>query len=452
MERKNSYCGKCGRDGKYIREASEDNCLSALFPEIAKEWHPTKNGKLKPSEITAGSNKKIWWQCKKKHIWQASPATRQRSGCKKCTGKGISYMEIRLFTELILLFKDIKWSYQYKGYQADLFIPNLNLAIEIDGYYWHRKENRKKFDIKKNQFFKKNNINLIRVRENGLSLLNTKNDYNTKFFYNSKIVVDELLEKIVLFVDSKNIHKSINNYKKLRTFHNNNSFRKICANLPAPIFENSLEYKHKEISEEWDYSKNFPLIPSMFKSSSNLLISWKCKKNNHSFKATIGNRTILKRGCPFCAGRYATKDNNLKKTHKNLIKEWHPQLNGELKPEQFTPVSGQYVWWICSKGHAYRKTIARRVKQKANCPCKLIEQDYTPLIFPLIRKEFNKDKNILDLSEYRIDDKRNVWWKCKKNHEYKKSIFRRTFYMERCPECKGDAMDFHKDLNQTIKI
>jgi len=36
------------------------NCLATLNPELAKEWHPTKNGKLTPYNIGVGSNKSVW--------------------------------------------------------------------------------------------------------------------------------------------------------------------------------------------------------------------------------------------------------------------------------------------------------------------------------------------------------------------------------------------------------
>ena len=112
-----------------------------------------------------------------------------------------------------------------------------------------------------------------------------------------------------------------------KRFKNNKEYLKIVSNLPSPTFENSLEGKYPLISKEWDYKKNSPLKPSMFKSGSNADIWWICKKNNHSFRAKIANRSQLGRGCPFCAGRYATKSKNLKVTHPNLIKEWNFKLN-----------------------------------------------------------------------------------------------------------------------------
>lgn len=35
--------------------------LATEYPDIANEWHPTKNGILKPTDVTAGSHKKVWW-------------------------------------------------------------------------------------------------------------------------------------------------------------------------------------------------------------------------------------------------------------------------------------------------------------------------------------------------------------------------------------------------------
>ena len=46
--------------------------LKNRFPEIAKQWHPTKNDPLTPDAVSFGSNQRVWWQCQrnKKHEWQ----------------------------------------------------------------------------------------------------------------------------------------------------------------------------------------------------------------------------------------------------------------------------------------------------------------------------------------------------------------------------------------------
>jgi hypothetical protein len=74
--------------------------LSTTHPQIAKEWHPTKNGGLRPEEVTYGSELKVWWQCQDRddHSWQASPNNRTNmgSGCPYCNS-GWTLEKIRAF-------------------------------------------------------------------------------------------------------------------------------------------------------------------------------------------------------------------------------------------------------------------------------------------------------------------------------------------------------------------
>jgi hypothetical protein len=66
------------------------NDLATLEPEVAEQWHPTLNGILKPSMVTAGSHRKVWWQCSKGHVWKAVVYSRtgpQKCGCPVCAGR-----------------------------------------------------------------------------------------------------------------------------------------------------------------------------------------------------------------------------------------------------------------------------------------------------------------------------------------------------------------------------
>lgn len=64
------------------------NDLETLHPELAAEWHPTKNGALEPSDVcgSGGSHKKVWWICPSGHEYIASLGSRIRlhTGCNKC--------------------------------------------------------------------------------------------------------------------------------------------------------------------------------------------------------------------------------------------------------------------------------------------------------------------------------------------------------------------------------
>ncbi len=66
------------------------NDLATLEPAVAASWHPTLNGKLTPQDVTAGSRRKVWWECPDGHAWKAvvySRARGQKSGCPVCAGR-----------------------------------------------------------------------------------------------------------------------------------------------------------------------------------------------------------------------------------------------------------------------------------------------------------------------------------------------------------------------------
>lgn len=62
------------------------NDLSTTHPEIAKEWHPTKNGDLLPTMISKGYGKKIWWLCSDcNEEYESYIGNRIKGyGCKNC--------------------------------------------------------------------------------------------------------------------------------------------------------------------------------------------------------------------------------------------------------------------------------------------------------------------------------------------------------------------------------
>ena len=85
---------------------SVTNSLSNLFPEIANQWHPMKNGDLKPDKIVSGLANPVWWKCPKgpDHEWRQSPSVRttQDVGCPYCSGHRVSVTNslATLFPEL----------------------------------------------------------------------------------------------------------------------------------------------------------------------------------------------------------------------------------------------------------------------------------------------------------------------------------------------------------------
>ena len=87
----------CGCPACYGRCATSDNNLAVCNPDVAKEWHPTKNGDLTPYDVTPSSNQKVWWMCSEGHEWGTTVGSRNSMGtnCKECAyaNRGSHFLE-----------------------------------------------------------------------------------------------------------------------------------------------------------------------------------------------------------------------------------------------------------------------------------------------------------------------------------------------------------------------
>lgn len=65
------------------------NDLATVNPQLSGEWCDKLNGDLKPTMVSKGSHKKVWWECSVGHVWQAVVYSRARdigTGCPVCAG------------------------------------------------------------------------------------------------------------------------------------------------------------------------------------------------------------------------------------------------------------------------------------------------------------------------------------------------------------------------------
>jgi len=56
------------------------------------------------------------------------------------------------------------------------------------------------------------------------------------------------------------------------------------------------------------------------------------------------------------------KRGSLAVINPELSKQWHPQKNGTLTPNDITAGSSKKVWWVCEKGHEWEAVIKNRAK------------------------------------------------------------------------------------------
>ena len=84
------------------------NDLATLEPLLVKQW--SKKNKIKPTEVSIGSHKKVIWRCKKGHEWEAAVKSRtiNKTGCPYCSHNKV----LAGFNDFATLLPDIaaEWS------------------------------------------------------------------------------------------------------------------------------------------------------------------------------------------------------------------------------------------------------------------------------------------------------------------------------------------------------
>ena len=205
----------------------DSNCLANVYPELAKEWHPTKNEGLTPQDVTFGSNKKVWWKCPKgkDHEWITSPSHRRLgTGCPFCTNPSSS-PELRILSELRTIFTKVEHRVIIDGFEVDVFIPELKIGIEYDGKFWH--QSKQEQDLRKNDSLR-NKINLIRVRDKGLFTL-TDDDIKQTTTNITVDIINSILQRILMLkhIESTEVLNRIEAYSNNKKWIASEEFHKL---------------------------------------------------------------------------------------------------------------------------------------------------------------------------------------------------------------------------------
>lgn len=114
------------------------------FKHLLKEWH--EDNVLKPTEMTYSSNKVVIWKCStnKSHVWSAPLSSRTHlsfpTGCPDCAAANrVSKGEQEIADWLTSLGLTVNQSVRglIGRHELDIFLPDLMVAVEFNGLYWH---------------------------------------------------------------------------------------------------------------------------------------------------------------------------------------------------------------------------------------------------------------------------------------------------------------------------
>lgn len=359
----NSGCPICSGNAAW----SEYNLVTE-FPKIAADWDYGKN-EARPEEFLPKSRQKVWWICKFKpeHQFQKiiSNRTIHGHGCPHCSIQS-SRAEIRIYAELLAIFPNAKHRHKEFGYEFDVFIPELKTAIEYDGFYYHKDQLEK--DILKNNFCEDKDIRLVRFREMPLEQIKSTDILVSR----GGITPSDIAALIKILIEKTEVNPLFLD-KEYNEFQNDKTYQKIVDALPAPVRHNSLAEQNKDLASEWHYELNAPLTPYSFNPNAHYRAWWKCNIDPHHkpWQAAIYSRNTGV-GCPTCAGRVPSATKNLKVIFPKVAQEWDYEKNHN-NPEDYTPGSGQKVWWICpnNSNHSYEAKIFERTRKSYPKKCPL---------------------------------------------------------------------------------
>ena len=269
------------------------NDLATTHPKLLSEWDFEKNI-LNPHTISYGSHSKAYWVCGRGHHWSASIYSRAQAGrgCQKCAQElrtslpeKIMYYYIKKYCEDAIE----NYHADFLGRQElDIFIPSRRIGIEYDGKAWHKDVNK---DLKKDNLCKENEIELIRIREDGCPSYNSPSKLinvisDKKNFNYLHPVLCELFEMLNIDRYDINIDNDIN---------------EVMSIYLTKEKENSIA-KDERLIKEWDYEKNKNIKPEFIPLFSNSKFWWKCNECGYGWESTPAHRARGHR-CPTCRNR-----------------------------------------------------------------------------------------------------------------------------------------------------
>lgn len=284
-------CPVCA--GKIVIQGTND--LATVHPELISEWDVEKNILL-PSQVTTGSNKKIWWICKQGHSWKTSVKTRVAgSSCPICAKSKPSPKRIQL-RQLFIEYPQLQQEYDY---EKNRNVSDITTKKKLwwkcqDGHSWRATiSNRKRgcgCPYCKNKFA---------TPERNLAIC-FPDRLNFWDWERNVISPYELLPNSDTYVHWKCQYghtwdMSVNS----ATDREYMTCPYCSGRIPIPG-KTDLGTLEPEIAAEWDYKKN-RLLPTEVTRMSAKKVWWRCQYG-HSYRTKICSRS-KGTGCPVCAGR-----------------------------------------------------------------------------------------------------------------------------------------------------
>jgi hypothetical protein len=279
------------------------NDFKTLYPELALDWHPTKNGPISPDSIGVGAKTKYWWLCRNQHEYQSDVWNKViGKKCRACAG-------------LVAVAGESDFPSRHPEL-LPYFVPGVNEVETLEGVHpgsellvgW-----RCPLGHEWTQAIRE----ISRKRKNPCSTCsNSKvapgfNDLATRhpnlaaewdYVANAPVTPDHVTfqtDKPFFWLCMKHQHSwRTSPYKRI----NENSNCPYCGNYSLLTGFNDIATRHPELAAEW--SPRNTLTPEQVITGSHFKFFWQCAEG-HEWKTTVlsrlGGENRHGTGCPYCA-------------------------------------------------------------------------------------------------------------------------------------------------------
>lgn len=348
-----------------------DFCIQNKRFDLLEDWNAEKNFPLMPKNVPPFSGKKVWWQDRFGHEWEAAIGSRSKgSGCPICAGRGRHKPTEQ--NNLASLCPEIasEWNYERNSpLTPDQVFANARKVVWWrckKGHEWQASPNVRVQNRNSCPFCSNN-----KVLPGYNDLATTHPDIAAQW---DQAKNGSLTPQQVTAGSNRRVwwRCSLGHEWKaqilLRTFQNLGC--PYCSNHKILAGYNDLATLAPVIAAQWNPTLNGELTPQNVSAGSTRTVWWQCERG-HSWKAIIANRTRRGDSCPYCSNKRVLKGyNDLATVEPEIATQWHPVLNGSLTPQDVVAGCNRSVWWICPEGHVWKTYINLRTSKghRTGCP------------------------------------------------------------------------------------
>ena len=425
------------------------NDMATTHPQLAAEWHPTKNNPLTPDAVIAGTNRRFWWQCELGHDWYALSSHRAKlggPGCTVCSNRTV----LAGFNDLATTHPHLaaEWHETLNdGVRPDQVVAGTDHLV-----WWRCREGhdyRTPCSSRSGPSETGCPVCSGRQRLAGVNDLATTHPHLAAQWHPTR--------NGDLTPGHTSYGKATSVWWRCQEGHDwrqtiTGRTRHVSSDCPGCTKSrivvpgvNDLATIHPDLARQLHPTRNGDFDPTTVLAGTDTRLWWQCERG-HEWEAACSSRSGPgKRGCPFCTNlKVLAGYNDLATTHPALASQWHPSRNDELQPSNIVAGTNIKVWWQCLRGHNWQATVNSRSGRGLGCPyCsgKLTLPGFNDLgtTHPQVAQDWHPVRN----GNLRPDDlsagsKRRIWWQCSTGHEWIAVCHSRTGHnASGCPYCSN---------------